>query len=211
MKNRSKLLLGLLGAAIVLAAAVSSASANRLAISVSSQRAVWRSMNFTGTFGVTVSCPVTLEGTLHSRTISKISGLLIGYITTARVGEASCTGGTARALTETLPWHVQFVSFTGTLPNITGFGTNVTRASFQVSASVLGSTVTCLYITSQTEPTIGTYTRNILTTVLGEVRVSGRIRKNSGSGVCGDGNLSGTSVSLTELGETRAISVTLVA
>jgi hypothetical protein len=168
-------------------------------------------MNFTGTFGVTVSCPVTLEGTLHSRTISKISGLLIGYITRAIAGEASCTGGTARALAETLPWHVQYLSFAGTLPNITSFSAGVIRASFQVSASVLGSIVTCLYITSQTEPNIGTYNRTPPSPVLNSVTVSGRIRKNSGSAACGDGNLSGTSTSLTELGNTVPISVTLVA
>jgi hypothetical protein len=205
MKNRSKLLLALLGAAIVLAAAVGTASATRLASSGLSQRAVWRSSNFTS------SCPVTLEGTLHSRTMTKISGLLVGYITRAIVGEANCTGGSARALTETLPWHDQYVSFAGTLPNITSFATNIVRASFQVAASVLGSTVTCLYVTSQAEPAIGTYSRNTTTGALSSVSVSGRIRRNSGSALCENGVLSGTSTSLTELSNTTAITVTLVA
>jgi hypothetical protein len=206
-----KLFLITIGAMIVLAAAVSTGSANRIAISSSSQRAVWRSLNFTGTFGVTVSCPVTLEGTVHSRTISKISGLLIGYITRAIVGEASCTGGTARMLSETLPWHTQFVAFVGTLPNITSYSVLFTRVAFQLSASVLGSTVTCLYITSQTEPVIGTHARNVGNGALASTTASGRIRRNSGGAACADGNLSGTSSSFTELGNTVPITVTLVA
>jgi hypothetical protein len=168
-------------------------------------------MNFTGTFGVTVSCPVTLEGTVHTWTISKISGLLIGYITRAISGETSCPGGTARMLTETLPWHTQYVAFTGTLPNITSYSVLFTGAAFQISASVLGSILTCLYITSQTEPVIGRHTRNIATGALTETTASGRIRRNSGSAGCENGNLSGTSTSFTELGNTRAITATLVA
>jgi hypothetical protein len=114
-------------------------------------------------------------------------------------------------LTETLPWHTQYVSFVGTLPNITSYSVLFTRVAFQLSASVLGSTVTCLYITSQTEPVIATHSRNVSTGALTNTAATGRIRRNSGSAGCENGNLSGTSISFTEAGNTRAITATLVA
>jgi len=97
------------------------ASANRLSVSNRNARVVYRSLEFTeaeSSFG-TVRCPVTLEGSFHSGTIRKATNALIGHITRASVGAASaCTGGSVTVLAETLPWHILYEGFTGTLPII---------------------------------------------------------------------------------------------
>ena len=48
---------------------------------------------------------------------SKGVGSLIGYITQAIL--RPCATGTASILRETLPWHVRYAGFSGSLPNIT--------------------------------------------------------------------------------------------
>lgn len=131
MQHRSKLLLAALIATTLLSLAVGSASARRISASSSTFRIVWRSFEFIA-FSTQIACPVTLEGSFHSRTIAKVSGALIGYIDRAIVGGpcTGSTGGRARALTETLPWHVRFASWTGTLPTITSL--HVTLVGLQI-------------------------------------------------------------------------------
>ncbi|HZV73743.1 MAG TPA: hypothetical protein VFF79_08515 [Conexibacter sp.] len=79
----------------------------------------------------TVSCPVTLNGFLEGATFTKTGGLQIGKVVEARVG--TCTGGSVRVLTETLPWAVDYSSFNGTLPNITGVGLTLIGLSALIS------------------------------------------------------------------------------
>lgn len=65
---------------------------------------------------------MTLEGSLHSATIAKVAGALVGFVTRASLAEASCTGGLAESaglVTASLPWHVEYEGFSGTLPNLT--------------------------------------------------------------------------------------------
>jgi hypothetical protein len=151
MRNRTRLMLVTITAALVLAAMVGSASARRFEFSNTGIRAVWPAVSVSGGFGTEITCPVTLEGTLHSRTISKVIGQLIGYITRAIVGEVVCSGGSRmRALTETLSWHIQYSSFTGTLPNITAVNVSLINASFLLFISSLGAS--CLFRTSTAEP-----------------------------------------------------------
>jgi hypothetical protein len=103
-----------------------------------------------------VNCPVTLEGSLHSAAVSKVSGALIGYITSAQVGQAVlCEGGTATALTETLPWHIRYDSFTGTLPNITGVEWQIIGLSFRFQPAREANA--CLIRTSAARPAKGTF------------------------------------------------------
>ncbi len=208
MRKRSKILLGMLGATILLAASVSTASATRLESSSQSIRASWAQMIFRG-FGASVTCRVTLEGTLHSRTIVKTNESLIGYITRVIVREETCTGGTARALSETLPWHVRYRSFEGPLPGITAINTNVIGAKFRVGATVFGTNVFCLYTTTVAQPNIGSFAREG-GGALTSVAVSGTIR-SSGEFGCSEGTLSGSSESLTVLGGTTRITVRLIA
>lgn len=120
-----------------LALACSSAPAIQLAIGEPTFRAVWTPARFTFS-GVTVSCNVTLEGSFHSTTIAKAAGSLVGTITRAAV--ASCSAGTMSVLAGTLPWHVQYSGFTGTLPNISTMSMRIVGMS--ASWTFLG--LTCL-------------------------------------------------------------------
>lgn len=184
MYSRSKLVLSCLAATLLMAAAVSSASASRLSISGISFRVAWdrtiagaTDLTFAATVGEAVTCPVTLEGTLHSSTITKTAGLLIGYVTRASIATngsttGRCTGGNGTILAATLPWHVQYSSFGGTLPNITSLTLRLINASFQIAN---GSE--CLARTTAAEPGVGiaevanpTTTREILFLRLDETR-----------------------------------------
>ena len=145
MHTRSKLLLAALASALLLAALVSSASANTLSQTETAFRVTYSPLSFVPSFGSTVRCPVTLEGTFHSRTIAKTAGALIGYVNRVVVGV--CESGRARANTETLPWHIQYVSFSGTLPAITSISQNLIRPSFEIEGRIFGIEVTCKYTT----------------------------------------------------------------
>lgn len=155
MRTRSKLLLVALTTTAVFSLAVSAASARRLEVSEQRFLAIWTSLNFSGGFGPTVLCPVTLAGSFHSRTISKVSGQLVGYVTEASVDSPNCTNGHATVRTETLAWHVQYNSFTGTLPEIGTIKIQLVGARFRIE----DSGVTCESTTSQSRPAFGTITR----------------------------------------------------
>ena len=112
-------------ATALFATAVGAASARNLSISNQNIRAVFRPLIFSdGGASNRLSCTVTIEGTFHYRTILKSVGALLGYITRAQVEEGTCAGAgllagaRARVLTETLPWHITYRGFRGTLPNI---------------------------------------------------------------------------------------------
>jgi hypothetical protein len=158
----SKILLAALSAATMLALAVGTASANRLSLSESEFDLRWTALRFSdNVFGGFVSCPLTLLGRFHSRTITKTRGLLIGYIDHARVGARggsaeNCTGGALTILTATLPWHVRYRSFTGTLPRITTVSLDLIGVALRIDNS--GSV--CLTRSDAAEPTTGTITLN---------------------------------------------------
>ena len=198
-----KLLLAVVGATVLLGSLVASASATRLSNSSSTLRATFPTSEFVGAFGTT-RCALTLEGSLHSRTITKTAGLLMGYITRATLG--TCTAGSATVLTETLPWHVQYASFTGTLPNgILTLVTNVVGSAFRVRET---GGITCLVRSSAGEPSRGTYNVGA-GGLLSSVTLGGRIR-TGGECFGATGELRGTSNSLTVLGGSESITVTLI-
>jgi hypothetical protein len=165
-----KLLLTALGATVVLGALVSTASAGRLESSSQTLRANFTSVRFQMPEGI-VDCQVTLSGSLHSRTISKVPGTLIGFINDARLGPC-VNPGTATILTETLPWHVRYLSFSGTLPNITRLVTNVIGSAFRVRYE---SFLACLGRSTVERPATGTYERNTATGELTGVTIGGAI------------------------------------
>jgi len=193
----SKLLLAVVGATVLLGALVGSASAGRFSNSARSLNATWTTMNFAGGFG-TVECEVVLEGTLHNASMTKTPNTLMGYITAGNVSR--CRRGGATILRETLPWHVQYESFSGTLPNITAINTRVIGASWRIREPTFG--VTCLARSTTTEPSTGGYT--LTNGVITSTTVGGTIR-------CGSftGTLSGSS-SRTEEAGGRPITVTLI-
>jgi hypothetical protein len=131
--------------------AASSAHANRLSIDDTDFDIRWASLLFAPNSGSAVRCPVTLLGRFHSATITKTAGLLIGYINHARVG--ACPQGALTVLTATLPWHVRYKSFAGTLPNITSVSLDFLGAAFSFNN---GLGFTCLFTSSTVEPAIGT-------------------------------------------------------
>jgi len=143
MRTSIKLGVTALMAAMLLASALSTASARNLEItSATNFRTTWSRLEFQSSL-VTVRCQVTLEGSFHSRTIPKIARLLIGSITRINVKEESCSGGTARP-DRPPPWHLTYEGFTGRLPNIEKIRLLMQRFQF----AIIAFGVTCRYGTS---------------------------------------------------------------
>jgi hypothetical protein len=149
----SKLLLVTLIALLLLTALASSAFARRFSLSNGNYRIVWTSLEFAyrepsgGT--ITFSCPITLEGSFHSRTFSKVSGQLLSFIDRVFFNNAACTGAQVRVLTETLPWHIRYHSFIGVLPTITGIRVELVGAAFLF---VIGGIMECLFASTAALP-----------------------------------------------------------
>ena len=140
MRNSSKLLLAALTAALTLAVGVGSASASR-GLEVGSPGTITNTgrLTFSDGFGFfRVRCDVTMTLTLH-RSIPKVERTLAGYVRDARV--ANCEGGTVVVLTETTPWHIKYLSFTGTLPSITSV-----RLALESQFLLTIGSERCLYI-----------------------------------------------------------------
>lgn len=196
MRMSVRLTLVALAASFALAAAVGAASAGRLSTSNQFIRATWRSLEFVTGFG-TIRCPVTLEGSLHSRTIAKVARALIGAITEASVNQASCSGAAANsrvithngvedllgvAAPQTLPWHLTYESFAGTLPRIEKLNLLLNRFRFSTSIPTFGL---CDYVRSEDSITFELFVNasGVITTIIpreGSNRVK-RVRVNSGS------------------------------
>jgi hypothetical protein len=192
-----KLLLAVVGASVLLGALVSSASAGRISITNQSIRATFPRVDFRGVF--TTSCEVTLEGSLHSRTFTKVRRL-IGYITRAIVHQP-CRNNEASILTETLPWHVEYESFEGTLPNITRISTHVIGSSFVVEEPFS----TCLARSTRERAAFGDYTVGA-GGVITRADIGGTVPTNCGF----NGEFTGPSGSFTLLNSTAAITVRLI-
>ena len=127
-----KLLLASVGATVLLGALVSTASAGRFEVSNQRIRAIFRAVEFHLPESTT-RCELTIEGSLHSRTTVKRLGTLLGYITRADLG--ACAAGTATIQQLTLPWHVRYSGFSGTLPEISSIITHVIFVGFRVGES----------------------------------------------------------------------------
>jgi hypothetical protein len=189
-------------ATALLAALVSTASARQYQLSNQNFRVQFREILFRLPGGL-VNCQVTIEGSLHSRTLAKVVGSLIGYITEAALGP--CALGTATILTVTLPWHVRYAGFTGTLPNITQLLTNIIDMSFRVRNPM----ETCLAVTTAAEPARGIFAREVVTGALTTMELNGTIR--TGAECFGAiGSLSSNRDPVTLLGTTSRITVRLI-
>lgn len=145
-----KLLIAVVSASLLMGALVSAASARSISTSSQTVRATFRELRFEGAFG-TVNCQLTVEGSMHTRTIAKVANALTGYITSATLG--TCASSTASILRETLPWHVQYSSFTGTLPNILSVTHNFIGVAFRIRETF---GVTCLARSTAANPIRGT-------------------------------------------------------
>jgi hypothetical protein len=211
-----------IGVMLTLAITVGAAAARRFELSSQRFLAIWtepEAWEFAPTI-VNAQCNVTMEGSFHSRTISKVSGSLIGYIYRAIVqhpcsgaeiwflnGTETLPGGTRP---NTLPWHLRYDSFTGTLPAITGVRFQI--ISHQFLFQVIG--VGCQWFTDATDPaydimTIGAageVTRLRADETI-ESEIGGRLE---GAFACGRGNWA-HSARIFVGGTTTRITVRLVA
>lgn len=202
MRTRSKLLFAALTSALVLAAVVGSASANRLSQTEQGFRVTYSPLTFTPSFGTAARCRVTLEGTFHARTIVKTAGALIGFVTRASVGP--CESGTARVNAESLPWHITYGGFEGTLPNITSISQNLIRPSFTIQGEIFGLRVNCRYTTPSQRGINTRESRGAVTS-----QSPGSESTSSETEGCPSGRQGGTGT-VTGLGNTTPIVVTLI-
>lgn len=150
MQRHVRLLLIGLAATAILVAFVTSASAGSLSLRGGKGfRATWSQLEFSNNLNeIVVRCPVVLEGSFHSSIIRKVQRVLIGYISRAVVTTAACVGGSVVTLQETLPWHVRYDGFTGTLPALATVSYQIIGATFLITAG--GST--CGVLTETANP-----------------------------------------------------------
>jgi len=135
-----KLLLVAVSAAVLMGALlVSTASARNRSISSQTWTSLWRRMDFAGGPG-TIECEVKLSGSFHSRTITKTVNSLIGYITEGTV--LRCIRGSMTINQASLPWHLRYRAFGGTLPNITSYSDTLTGAELRLREPLFGATCT---------------------------------------------------------------------
>ncbi len=142
MRNRARAALAALAAAASLAAFASTASANDLLGNEVEMYFDWEELTFEAG-GFEVTCPVTFLNDLHSLFIEKTYGLLVGFVDHAQVAAAECAGGGLTFQAGTLPWHLTYKSFTGTLPTPTQVTFLLRRMGFTVSSGG----ITCLGVT----------------------------------------------------------------
>jgi hypothetical protein len=150
MGKYTRLVFAGMAATLLMAFAVGTASANRLSISNRAIRAVWSELNFNAGESTIATCAVTLDGSFHSSTIAKVVKLLIGHVSRASVGP--CSSGSATVLTASLPWHLTYEIYFGTLPRIIGVGVLLVGAAFRIGA--IG--FFCLARTTTENPARGT-------------------------------------------------------
>jgi hypothetical protein len=163
MRALSKVLFSAFAATALMSLAVGVVSARRFDLSSQRFLAIWTLLRIEDEGVETVACPLTIEGSFHSRTLSKVSGQLVGYVTRAFVrGErAACTNtGTATLLQETLPWHIRYDRFIGPLPNVSGIKLQIVGWAFRYQSEILG--FACLGTTTADNPALVTAERAII-------------------------------------------------
>lgn len=142
--------LSLIVAAAILASIAQTAAASRFGFNTGSHRVTWSSLEFGNTLNETVvRCKVTLEGSFHSLTVAKTTGLLIGYIT--RFTKNACTNGDISDLFErtALPWHRVYLTYFGSLPNFISDFVNWLRG---VRIDITAGGITCTLATETENP-----------------------------------------------------------
>jgi hypothetical protein len=123
MRWYTKFIVAAIAAAALFASVTASASARNISLTNRNIRVVFNPYIFIPSFGANVSCRLTLEGSFHCATISKVREALVGYISRATIDQPLCidsgtTGVLVEVIQATLPWHIRYVSFIGTLPRV---------------------------------------------------------------------------------------------
>lgn len=187
--RKIKLSLAAVSAVVALFALVGVASANDLSVSSQSMRATWTRAEFIGGFG-TVVCAFTVEGSMHTATTTKTAGALVGFVTRASVGP--CPSGSATVLTATLPWHVQYASFTGTLPTIASVTEDIFGA-WSIREPTFG--ITCLVRPTASSPNTATFNLNAGSVT--SVTLGGSIPCGSFTGTVGGTSATNSALTIT--------------
>jgi len=151
-----KLIFAAVGATLLFGSLVSAAFAGNFEVSNKTLRATFREVEVEVPLVPIVRCEVVLESVLHSRTMPKVIGSLIGFVT--RVTVNACVNGTAIIQGERLPWHIRYSNFQGALPNITSVITHILGAGVRIREA---GGLECLILSSAAEPVIGTYHRDL--------------------------------------------------
>jgi len=200
-----------LAATALLAAIATTSAAREFETSETRIRTVFRPLRLISSSGDTVSCTVTLEGSFHYRTIRKVERSLIGYITRAIVETPTCVsertrGITAAALTETLPWHITYLDFTGTLPNVT-FRITLNRAGFNlINVPIIGR---CRF-TSTTNGIVGGPLGRFITEGSATITAERGVRIRSETFGCPEGEFESAPTPVTIQGGTTPVTVRLI-
>jgi hypothetical protein len=213
MKASARVLLTLLAASAFAASLAASATARNFSVSNRNIRVVWtaaRPLEFISNIAP-IRCEVTLEGTLHCATIAKVAEALIGFITRARVREETCEDnelGTeilAEIVQESLPWHLRYVSFSGTLPRVR-VRVRVINAVFRLIRVPI--IVNCLYRVN-IDGLIGGPAGNNIDEGNATLRPDESLEFNSETFGCFRARLRSAPISITLLGTTTGIRVRL--
>jgi hypothetical protein len=216
MRKTLMLAMTALTAAFLLATSVGVASARNLSVSNQNFRIVWREL----IFGEFVNCEVTLEGSFHYRTIVKRERALIGLVTRATVrhpcvsNEGWADNGTeeflGRRTINSLPWHLTYETFLGTLPNITGIRLLLRAPSFVVN---IGGLCLARYgLAEDNLSALATVAAGVIGTVTPVAGAnSATLREVFSGAFCpARGALTGTSRRVTLLGTETAITIRLI-
>ncbi len=193
-------LVAVFAAAALLGICGSAASAARLSMSSQTWRASFSALEFSGIFGA-IRCPVTLESSLHASTLAKTAGSLIGYVNRVAIGP--CAAGSMVVLS--LPWHLRYASFSGTLPTITALDATIVGMAISIREAGIG--ITCLFRTTAEQP-VTLSVRREAGGALAEPVLGGEIRTGAS---CGElaGTLRGSGNVTVSGGSTR-VTLTLI-
>jgi hypothetical protein len=179
-------------ATALMALGTTTAGARSLSLSNQNIRITFNDLEFRAS-EIRNDCHVTLEGSFHTRTFAKVAEALVGYLTRVMTGQ--CTQGVT-LLAETMPWHVRYQGFAGTLPNITTVIAKIFGASFRVSICLASADIRLEAI------------RDVTTQALIGIEVPLQTIPTS---ICGNGSLrSNANGSPSVLGSNSAIIVTLI-
>jgi hypothetical protein len=219
MRTSAKLGLAALVAALLLASAISTASARNFSFSEGSFTVSFSSLEFTG--GATIRCRTTLEGSFHSRTIAKVAGAPIGSYTRGIIAHP-CTGGEVwlddgsstqplGTAAMKLPFDTQYNGFAGPLPTVSSVTLPIARASFVIQATILG--LTCRGRYGRPEDSISTVAAREAGGGITSLAVNGRgslVEELGPNRVCpASARLVGTGA-VKKLGTGAEISITLI-
>ena len=136
MRTKRKFILLALAAAALLALAAGGASARSFSVSERNFELIWNNaltgktrLIFGDNLGHHVECNVTLLGRYSTNTIAKTPGVNQGTI---NHGETEgCVHGSLTIRTETMPWNLRYIGFTGRLPRIETIRTGLIGASLR--------------------------------------------------------------------------------